>query len=111
MVGTGDTARGSLPQDLNSLGGKVLRVDLATGQAPPDNPFVDAENPAQRLIYDYGHRNVQGVAVRPGTGQAYSTEHGPSTAAGGQLRLGPGAGRHGQRLRRVGADDRPGAVP
>ena len=79
LVGTGDTARGSLPQDLNSLGGKVLRVDLATGQAPPDNPFVDAENPAQRLIYDYGHRNVQGVAVRPGTGQAYSTEHGPST--------------------------------
>jgi glucose/arabinose dehydrogenase len=79
LVGTGDTARGSLPQDLNSLGGKVLRVDLATGEAPPDNPFVDAENPAQRLIYDYGHRNVQGVAVQPGTGQAYSTEHGPTT--------------------------------
>ena len=50
----------------NSLGGKVLRIDLATGGPPPDNPFVDAENPAQRLIWDYGHRNVQGVAVQPG---------------------------------------------
>ena len=79
LVGTGDTARGTLPQDLTSLGGKVLRIDLATGAAPPDNPFVDAENPAQRLLYDYGHRNVQGLAVQPGTGQVYSAEHGPST--------------------------------
>src|SRR5205807_161605 len=31
LVGTGDTARASLAQDLNSLGGKVLRIDLATG--------------------------------------------------------------------------------
>jgi aldose sugar dehydrogenase len=79
LVGTGDTARGSLPQDLNSLGGKVLRIDLDTGGPPADNPFVDAANPAQRLIWDYGHRNVQGVAVQPGTGRAYSAEHGPST--------------------------------
>jgi aldose sugar dehydrogenase len=79
LVGTGDTARGTISQDLNSLGGKVLRIDLATGAAPADNPFVDAQNPAQRLIWDYGHRNVQGVAVQPGTGEAYSAEHGPST--------------------------------
>ena len=79
LVGTGDTARGTIAQDLNSLGGKVLRIDLATGAAPADNPFVDAQNPAQRLIWDYGHRNVQGVAVQPGTGEAYSAEHGPST--------------------------------
>jgi aldose sugar dehydrogenase len=79
LVGTGDTARGTLPQDLNSLGGKVLRIDLATGAAPPDNPFVDAANPAQRLVWDYGHRNVQGLAVQPGTGRAYSAEHGPTT--------------------------------
>jgi aldose sugar dehydrogenase len=79
LVGTGDTARGTISQDLNSLGGKVLRIELATGAAPPDNPFVDAQNPAQRLIWDYGHRNVQGVAVQPGTGEAYSAEHGPSS--------------------------------
>ena len=79
LVGTGDTARGTISQDLNSLGGKVLRIELATGAAPADNPFIDAQNPAQRLIWDYGHRNVQGVAVQPGTGEAYSAEHGPSS--------------------------------
>jgi aldose sugar dehydrogenase len=79
LVGTGDTARGTLAQDLTSLGGKVLRIDLATGGPLPDNPFVDADNPAQRLVWDYGHRNVQGLAVQPGTGRVYSAEHGPST--------------------------------
>lgn len=79
LVGTGDTARGTLPQDLTSLGGKVLRLDAATGGPAPGNPYADAANPAQRLVHDYGHRNVQGVAVQPGTGKAYSAEHGPST--------------------------------
>ncbi|MGH3588508.1 MAG: PQQ-dependent sugar dehydrogenase [Pseudonocardia sp.] len=79
LVGTGDTARAAVAQDLTSLGGKVLRVDLATGQAAPGNPFADAENPAQRLVWTYGHRNVQGVAVRPGSGEVYTAEHGPTT--------------------------------
>jgi glucose/arabinose dehydrogenase len=78
LVGTGDTADGAVPQDRTSLGGKVLRLDLRTGQPLPDNPFVAAANPRERLVWTYGHRNVQGVAVRPGTGQAYSAEHGPS---------------------------------
>lgn len=79
LVGTGDTARGAIPQDRTSLGGKTLRIDLATGGPAPGNPFADAENPAERLIWTYGHRNVQGVAVRPGTGEVYTAEHGPST--------------------------------
>lgn len=79
FVGTGDTARGSISQDQNSLGGKVLHVDLATGGPPPDNPFVGDPNPARRLLWTYGHRNVQGVAVQPGTGDVFSAEHGPST--------------------------------
>jgi len=79
LVGTGDTARGAIPQDLTSLGGKVLRIDLATGGPADGNPFSDADNPAQRLVWSYGHRNVQGVAVEPGTGNVYTAEHGPST--------------------------------
>ncbi|MCY7342519.1 MAG: PQQ-dependent sugar dehydrogenase [Pseudonocardia sp.] len=79
LVGTGDTARGTIPQDLTSLGGKVLRIDLATGGPADGNPFSDADNPAQRLVWSYGHRNVQGVAVEPGTGNVYTAEHGPST--------------------------------
>ena len=79
FVGTGDTARGSLPQDQNSLGGKVLHLDLETGGPAPDNPFVDDPSPTRQLIWTYGHRNVQGVAVQPGTGVVYSAEHGPDT--------------------------------
>jgi aldose sugar dehydrogenase len=79
LVGTGDTARGANSQDLASLGGKVLRIDLAAGGPAPGNPFEDAENPAQRLVWTYGHRNVQGVAVQPDTGEVYVSEHGPRT--------------------------------
>jgi glucose/arabinose dehydrogenase len=78
LVGTGDTARGALSQDLTSLGGKVLRVDLATGGPAPGNPFEDAANPAQQLVWTYGHRNVQGVAVRPDSDEVYTAEHGPT---------------------------------
>jgi glucose/arabinose dehydrogenase len=99
LVGTGDSARGAIPQDLTSLGGKVLRVDLATGGAAPGNPYADAPNPAQRLVWNYGHRNVQGVAVHPDTGAVYAAEHGPTTddevnllRAGGNYGWDPGQG-------------------
>ncbi len=67
-IGTGDAAVGSTPQDLTSLGGKVLRVDPATGGGSAGNPFAASPDPATRRIWSYGHRNVQGLAVRPGTG-------------------------------------------
>ncbi|MBC6450286.1 PQQ-dependent sugar dehydrogenase [Actinokineospora xionganensis] len=70
LVGTGDTARGNVSQDMSSLGGKVLRVDLKTGEPLPDNPI-----PGSR-VYTFGHRNVQGVALREG-GQVVVAEHGP----------------------------------
>jgi aldose sugar dehydrogenase len=73
LVGTGDTARGNLPQDLGSLGGKVLRADLATGRPALGNPDEGS------LVLTYGHRNVQGVAVRPSDGAVYTAEHGPTT--------------------------------
>lgn len=79
IVGTGDTARGALSQDRTSLGGKTLRIDPATGGPAPGNPFAGSANPAERLVNTYGHRNVQGVAVRPGTGEIYTAEHGPKT--------------------------------
>lgn len=78
IVGTGDTAQGSISQDKTSLGGKTLRLDLNTGRPAPDNPFIKAKNPRERYVYTYGHRNIQGVAVRPGTDQIFTAEHGPS---------------------------------
>jgi len=69
-IGTGDAATGTNPQNNFSLGGKVLRIDKVTGAPAPGNP-------AGLHWYTKGHRNVQGLAFRPGTGQAYSMEHGP----------------------------------
>ena len=78
LVGTGDTAQGEIPQDRTVLGGKVLRLDLTTGEPLPDNPFASASNQRERYVLSYGHRNLQGVAVQPGTGAVYTAEHGPS---------------------------------
>ncbi|MFD4192450.1 PQQ-dependent sugar dehydrogenase [Amycolatopsis thermoflava] len=78
LVGTGDTARPDVSQDRHSLGGKVLRIDLNTGAPLPDNPFISSADPNEQRIYSYGHRNIQGVAVRPGTGQIFTGEHGPT---------------------------------
>ena len=68
-VGTGDATVGTNPQSDVSLGGKVLRLDAATGAA-------SAGNPGGRRWFTKGHRNVQGIAVQPGTGRVYSVEHG-----------------------------------
>jgi glucose/arabinose dehydrogenase len=76
-VGTGDSATAAVSQDRTQLGGKVLRIDLRTGGPAPGNPFAGSPNIAQRLVFSYGHRNVQGVAVQPGTGRLVSAEHGP----------------------------------
>jgi len=78
LVGTGDTAQGDIPQDRTNLGGKVLRLDLETGEPLPDNPFASSTNRRERYVLSYGHRNIQGVAVQPGTASVYTAEHGPS---------------------------------
>ncbi len=74
-VGTGDTAHARVSQDLTSLGGKILRLDAATGQPPPDNPYASAANRNQRYVWSYGHRNVQGLTVW--RGRVLTAEHGP----------------------------------
>lgn len=76
-VGTGDAAVGTHPQDLSSLGGKVLRVHPDTGTGVAGNPFSSSTDPDARRIWSYGHRNVQGLAVRPADGSLWTAEHGP----------------------------------
>ena len=77
-VGTGDAADPAAAQDRTNLGGKVLRLDPATGGPAEGNPFADADDAREQLVYSYGHRNVQGVAVRPGTDEIWTAEHGPA---------------------------------
>lgn len=77
LIGTGDGWKMTPSQDKKNLGGKVLRVDWNTGKGLPDNPFADAKDENTRRIWTYGHRNVQGVAVRPGTKEIWTVEHGP----------------------------------
>jgi aldose sugar dehydrogenase len=51
---------------------------------PEDNPFT-GEHGAQNNIWTLGHRNIQGAAIRPETGQFWVIEHGP--AGGDELNL------------------------
>lgn len=73
LVGTGDAAEGGNPQDLSSLGGKVLAVDQDGGPTAAGG-HVEGADPR---ILTYGHRNVQGLAEQPGTGTVWEVEHGP----------------------------------
>lgn len=68
-------SRDQNPQDLRRDGGKVYRLH-DDGRIPDDNPFV-GQNGAKTAIYSYGHRNPQGMAKHPFTGEIWTHEHGP----------------------------------
>ena len=68
---TGDASNTSYSQNLNSLNGKILRINT-DGTIPSDNPFQDS------YVWTYGHRNPQGLVISPG-GIIYSSEHGPAS--------------------------------
>ena len=74
-IGTGDAALGMNPQSPTSLGGKVLRVDRNGAPAAGNPGLTDPNSPLDDRIYNYGHRNVQGLAFRA-DGTAFSVEHG-----------------------------------
>lgn len=70
-ITTGDANVTANSQDLESLGGKILRVN-ADGSVPEDNPIEGSP------VYSYGHRNVQGLSWGP-DGAMYATEFGQNT--------------------------------
>lgn len=63
------------PQDINRDGGKIYRLN-DDGSIPTDNPFVSTPG-AKAAVFSYGHRNPQGMAMNPGTGEIWVHEHGP----------------------------------
>ena len=74
-ITTGDAGNADSAQDLNSLGGKILRIN-SDGTIPSDNPFSDS------MVFSYGHRNPQGIDWDPITGKLVASEHGPSGERG-----------------------------
>lgn len=69
-VTTGEIGDADLAQDLDSLAGKILRIN-SDGSIPEDNPFPNSP------IFSYGHRNPQGLDW-DNSGNLIATEHGPS---------------------------------
>ena len=79
-------ARDTNPQDPERDGGKVYRLH-DDGRIPTNNPLLGTTKPA---VYSWGHRNPQGMAVHPESGELWIHEHGPR--GGDEInRLKPGA--------------------
>jgi len=74
-VTTGEAGIPDRAQDLDALGGKILRIN-PDGTIPEDNPFENSP------VYSYGHRNPQGLDWDPVTGKLVISEHGPSGERG-----------------------------
>jgi glucose/arabinose dehydrogenase len=88
FVGLGERAhkKEEAQNPANHLG-KVVRIDR-DGKAPADNPKL---NPAAPEVWSLGHRNIQGAALHPVTGQLWTVEHGPQ---GGDEVNAPEAGKN-----------------
>ena len=61
-------------QRMDGLLGKIVRIN-PDGSIPPDNPFVGREG-VRPEIWSLGHRNIQGAALNPATGELWEVEHG-----------------------------------
>jgi glucose/arabinose dehydrogenase len=106
-----------LPTPTSSVGATVrLNTD---GSVPSDNPF-SGEDGGLDAVWTYGHRNPQGMAIRPGTGQIWLHEHGPH--GGDELNLlEPGANygwpavsygdTYSVPRREIGGTEAPGVTP
>ena len=70
---TGDNHNEDVPQSPTLMGSKILRIDTNGKAAPGNNPPRGFD----KRTFTYGHRNVQGIAFHPATGNPIAAEHGP----------------------------------
>src|SRR3954453_9666878 len=75
FISTGERFKFDPAQNLSNHLGKMIRIN-PDGSVPPDNPFVNRPD-ARPRIWSYGHRNIQGLAIHPGTGALWEGEFGP----------------------------------
>jgi len=81
-------------QTLDNHHGKIVRIE-PDGAVPKDNPFVGRAG-ALPEIWSLGHRNVQGAALHPGTGELWTHEHGPQ--GGDEVNVSEGGRNYGWPL-------------
>ncbi|MEM6345657.1 MAG: PQQ-dependent sugar dehydrogenase [Bacteroidota bacterium] len=74
-LSVGDRGGRDEVQTLTSSRGRIYRMH-DDGSIPADNPFVN-EIGVWLQMYSYGHRNPQGLALHPETGELWEHEHGP----------------------------------
>jgi aldose sugar dehydrogenase len=94
FVTQGDRRQDELSQDLSNHIGTIVRIN-PDGSVPDDNPFV-ADDTARPEIWSYGHRNAQGAALNPETGELWAHEHGPR--GGDELNIARAGENHGWPL-------------
>lgn len=74
FVTQGDRGKGKRAQDPFDHAGSLIRINK-DGSIPLDNPFADGKK-ALPEIWSIGHRNMQGAAIHPKTGDIWTVEHG-----------------------------------
>ncbi len=84
-------------QDVATTHGKVVRIQR-DGSIPADNPGFGAS--ALPGLWSIGHRNPQGAALHPDTGELWISEHGPQ--GGDEINISRAGGNHGWPLRSYG---------
>lgn len=93
-------------QDLGSHFGKIVRIN-ADGSVPSDNPFVGRDG-ALPETWSLGHRNVQGAALNPATGELWAIEHG--TRGGDEINIARAGLNYGWPVIAYGVEYRGGAI-
>jgi glucose/arabinose dehydrogenase len=99
FITLGEKQSSNLAQDLTTTLGKVVRINR-DGSIPGDNPSMGAG--AREGIWSYGHRNPQGAAIHPGTGDLWISEHGPQ--GGDEINIARAGQNYGWPVRSYGCN-------
>ena len=102
FITLGERQLGSPAQDLAQTLGKVVRIQR-DGSIPSDNPSFAAGGSAARPgIWSFGHRNPQGAAIHPTTGELWISEHGPQ--GGDEINIARAGANYGWPVKSYGCN-------
>jgi aldose sugar dehydrogenase len=99
FVALGERQKGSPAQDLSTHLGKVVRINR-DGSVPVGNPSFGAGSKPE--LWSVGHRNPQGAALHPTTGELWVNEHGPQ--GGDEVNIARAGQNHGWPLKSYGCN-------